>query len=85
MEFDKRKTIRSSEIGQHEYCSIAWYLQRCGFKPDSKLLDKGSKVHVELGNKITTALSLERKSKTALYFGLGLIAVTIVLIAWLLL
>jgi len=85
MEFDKSKAIRSSEIGQHEYCSVAWYLQRCGFKADSELLDKGSKAHVDLGNNINSALSFERKSKYALYIGLGLIVVMVFLMAWVLL
>ena len=85
MDFDKKKTIKSSEIGQHEYCSVAWYLRRCGFKPDSKLLDKGVKVHVELGDKISSVLSFERKSKSALYIGASLITIVVILLAWLLL
>ena len=85
MEFDKRKTIKSSEIGQHEFCSVAWYLQRCGFKPDSKLLDKGLKAHADLGNKISSALGYEKISKRTLYFGLGLLGIAIILLAWVLL
>lgn len=85
MEFDKNETIKSSEIGQHEFCSVSWYLQRCGFKADSELLDKGSKAHVLLGNKIVSATSFERKSRIMLYLGLGIITAAIILLAWLLL
>ncbi len=41
--------ISASEIGQYQYCSIAWYLQKCGYKPKSPMLDIGTKKHLELG------------------------------------
>jgi len=80
--FNDNKTIKSSEIGQHEYCSVAWYLRRCGYKPSSKALDKGLKAHADLGNKITSALGYEKTSRSALYLGLGLLAVVIILLGW---
>lgn len=49
---NKRKVISASEIGQYTYCSISWYLQRCGYAPDSLLLDLGKKTHINLGNEI---------------------------------
>jgi len=82
MKFDKSSTIKSSEIGQHEYCSIGWYLQRCGYKPRSKDLDKGLKVHADLGNKITSALGYEKTSRKTLYLGLGLLVIVFILLAW---
>jgi len=47
--FKDKDTISASEIGQFVYCSMAWYLQKCGYKPESKMLDVGIKKHVELG------------------------------------
>jgi len=47
--FKDTDIISASEIGQYHYCSIAWYLQKCGYKPKSTLLEVGSKKHVELG------------------------------------
>ena len=51
-QLNRNKVLRASEIGQYMYCSIAWYLQRCGYEPDSPLLDVGKKIHVDLGNTI---------------------------------
>jgi len=51
-QLNRNKVLRASEIGQYMYCSIAWYLQRCGYQPDSPLLDVGKKIHVNLGNTI---------------------------------
>ncbi len=44
--------IRASEIGQYHYCPVAWYLQKCGYKPNSPNLEVGKKKHEELGNTI---------------------------------
>jgi len=82
MKFDKTTTIKSSEIGQHEYCSVGWYLRRCGYKPSSKALDEGLKAHADLGNKITSALGYEKISRKTFYLGLGLLAVVIILLGW---
>jgi hypothetical protein len=46
--------IRSSEIGQYLYCSMAWYLQRCGYQPESIKLDEGTQKHIMFGNSIDT-------------------------------
>ena len=47
--FKDTDIISASEIGQYHYCSIAWYLQKCGYEPKSPMLDIGAKKHVELG------------------------------------
>lgn len=47
--FKNTDIINASEIGQYHYCSIAWYLQKCGYEPKSPMLDIGTKKHVELG------------------------------------
>ncbi|UCH71684.1 MAG: hypothetical protein JSW62_04610 [Thermoplasmatales archaeon] len=41
--------IRASEIGQYHYCSVAWYLQKCGYEPKSPKLEIGRKKHEKLG------------------------------------
>jgi hypothetical protein len=46
--------IRASEIGQYIYCSKSWYLQRCGYAPDSPMLEVGKKAHVDLGKTINS-------------------------------
>ncbi|UCF49956.1 MAG: hypothetical protein JSU91_00305 [Thermoplasmatales archaeon] len=56
--------IKASEIGQYCYCSIAWYLQKCGFKPKSQLLEKGVKKHEELGSIIEFTKKSDNKSKS---------------------
>lgn len=42
--------LTSSEIGQYHFCSMAWYLQRQGYQPDSPMLDLGKDKHISLGN-----------------------------------
>lgn len=44
--------LNASEIGQFRYCSVSWFLQRCGFKPESKSLELGEKKHFMLGETI---------------------------------
>ncbi len=44
--------INASEIGQYRYCSVGWFLQRCGFKPESESLKLGEKKHIKLGENI---------------------------------
>jgi len=46
------KIINASEIGQFSYCSISWYLQKQGYKPESELLDIGTAKHKKLGRVI---------------------------------
>ena len=47
--FKDTNIISASEVGRYHYCSIAWYLQKCGYEPKSPMLDIGAKKHVELG------------------------------------
>lgn len=42
--------ISASEIGQYYFCSTSWYLQKCGYIPDSPFLKTGSKKHEKLGD-----------------------------------
>lgn len=52
--------IYASEIGQFHFCSLSWYLQRLGYKPDSPLLDIGLKKHISLGK---TLNRLKKKNR----------------------
>ncbi len=64
---DRNSVISASEIGQYCYCSIAWYLQKQGFKPDSGLLEIGQKKHDELGQLINNT---EKKMVNSRLFAL---------------
>ena len=66
---NKNSVISASEIGQFSYCSIAWFLQKQGFKPDSDLLQIGKKKHFEIGNLINNAEKNLLKSKILAWIG----------------
>ena len=72
--------INASEIGQFNYCSIAWFLQRSGYKPLSEHLDSGIKVHKNLGNIIEYTNFGTLKSKLLSYIGLILFIIGILII-----
>ena len=61
--------IRASEIGQYHYCSKAWYLQKCGYKPESAKLDVGAKKHVELGKIMDHTQANIKKSRVLAIVG----------------
>ena len=56
-------TISASEIGQYHYCSMSWYLQKCGYEPKSEMLNVGKQKHVELGQTIDNIQANARKSR----------------------
>jgi len=62
-QINRNDVIRASEIGQYMYCSIAWYLQRCGYEPDSPLLEVGKKTHVDLGIAIDSIQDKMKRSR----------------------
>jgi hypothetical protein len=64
-----KKVISASEIGQYNYCSVAWFLQRCGYEPKSKSLDVGVKAHIELGTILDYTKQNTTKSKILSYIG----------------
>lgn len=65
----KRIIISASEIGQYQYCSIAWYLQKCGYKPKSQSLEVGLQKHKRLGETIDKVNKNLIKSKVIALFG----------------
>jgi hypothetical protein len=60
--------ISASEIGQYQYCSIAWYLQKKGYKPLSPKLEIGIKKHIKLGKIIEVT---QKKVKKSMVFALA--------------
>ncbi len=79
--FKGTEIINASEIGQYHYCSMAWYLQKCGYEPKSPLLDVGTKKHTELGEIIDYTQINIKKSRVLAIVGylLLIIAVLVVL------
>jgi hypothetical protein len=61
--------IKVSEVGQYHYCSIAWYLQKCGYKPKSPLLDIGTKKHIELGRILDNTQAIIKRYKALKIIG----------------
>lgn len=85
-QFRRDKIITASEIGQYTFCPISWYLQRCGYKPESKLLDKGKLNHLKHGkimyytkNNIRKAKILSKIGYIFLIFALILLIFEVVL------
>ena len=72
--------LSASEIGQYHYCSMAWYLQKSGYKPQSHMLEVGAKKHVEIGNILDSTQSKVKTSRVLAIVGYLLIAFTILLI-----
>jgi hypothetical protein len=70
-----KKLISASEIGQYNYCSVAWFLQRCGYEPLSKSLELGTKAHIELGDIIDYTKLKTRKSKILAFIGYILLVI----------
>ena len=70
-----KKIISASEIGQYNYCSVAWFLQRCGYEPISENLDAGAKAHIELGNIIDYTKINTKKSRVLSYIGYVLLII----------
>ena len=77
---DRNRVISAFEIGQYCYCSIAWYLQKQGFKPDSELLETGQKKHDELGYLINNVERKMEKSRILALIGYIILFVSIILL-----
>ena len=44
--------LSASEIGQYTYCAMSWYLQKCGYTPQSPKIEQGALLHKSLGEGI---------------------------------
>jgi len=72
--------ISASEIGQFYFCSKAWYLQKKGFKPKSKYLEKGVEKHREIGNIIENTNKDLRKSNIILKMAYLILIISIIIL-----
>lgn len=77
---DKNNVITASEIGQYEYCSNAWFLQKKGYKPDSIYLKRGTDKHKELGNTINKTENSLKKSNVFAIIGYVLLGIAFLII-----
>jgi len=72
--------ISASEIGQYEYCSIGWFLQRKGYEPNSPDLKKGLEKHRELGEIINKTEVSQKKSDVFAKIGYMLFVIAALII-----
>ena len=50
--YNKPQIISASEIGQYNFCSISWKLQKKGFIPKKKYIKRGEEAHISQGQTI---------------------------------
>ena len=72
--------LSASEIGQYQYCSIAWYLQKCGYEPQSHFIGIGAKKHVELGHIMDSVQTKTTLSRALAILGYLLITIALLII-----
>jgi hypothetical protein len=77
--FKDTDIISASEIGQYHYCSVAWYLQKCGYEPKSPMLDIGIKKHLELGKVIDYTQANIRKTRAISIIGYLLLIIGVLI------
>ena len=77
--FKDTDLISASEIGQYYYCSIAWYLQKCGYKPISPMFDIGTKKHLELGKVMDYTQINIKKTRTIAGIGYLLLIIGVLI------
>jgi len=80
VKISENSIISASEIGQYYFCSNAWFLQKCGFKPISPKLDIGIKKHDELGKVIINSEKEIKKSNIFALFGSILLIISLLLL-----
>jgi hypothetical protein len=78
--FEKHEVISASEIGQYYFCSMAWYLQKCGYKPELAFLDIGTEKHKKLGEMIAQTQHDIKKSKVFAIAGYLLLILTVLIL-----
>lgn len=80
--FRKDDVISASEIGQYTYCSISWYLHRCGYDSRTPMIEAGKKTHVDLGNTIDNIQYEIKRSKRFAVIGYLLLIFAIIIIIY---
>ena len=79
---EKDFIISASEIGQYNYCSISWYLQKIGYEPDSPFLEIGTQKHSNLGKIIDKTSHEKKKSNKLMISGLVLFTISIIILVF---
>jgi len=89
MTFDDKERITATEIQNYTYCSMNWFLERCGFKPETPEMRRGTEFHRQLGEKITEVQQIESTAEKSRNIGSALISISIAvgvfLLLWILL
>ena len=78
--FKKSNVISASEISQYVYCPMSWYLQHCGYEPQSPALAVGKKAHTDLGNTIDSLQIEGKQSRWCATIGYLLAGIALLLI-----
>jgi hypothetical protein len=65
----KKPIISASEIGQYTFCSLSWYLQKCGYPPQSHRLLSGKQAHIRLGRTLDVIQEQHMFAKKILLVG----------------
>jgi len=79
-QFRESDIISASEIGQYYYCPVAWYLRKCGYEPQSPILEIGIKKHLKHGDIIDRVQVSAKKSKVLAASGYILLIITALII-----
>ena len=79
-QFRESDVISASEIGQYYYCPVAWYLQKCGYEPQSPNLEIGINKHAKHGDMIACVQASAKKSKVLAASGYMLLIVTVLIL-----
>lgn len=77
--YKKRDYIKSSELGQYTFCSLAWYWNKIGIELESREANKGIEKHVELGKTI----DLYKKTHKISRIFLIIFVISLILMIWL--
>jgi hypothetical protein len=73
----KTDVLSASEMGQYIYCSTAWFLQRCGYEPESRFLEPGKQAHISLGNTMDDIKRTMRSARRVGLLGLAVLFIAI--------
>lgn len=73
------RILTASAIGQYHFCSVSWYLQHCGFRPESPFLERGLQQHGKMGKAIESTARKTVIIRLLQYSGLALFICAILL------
>ena len=78
----KSDIISASEIGQFNFCELSWYLQRCGYNPESQFIEKGEKKHEHMGEVISSTEKKIKNSKILKIIGYILLLISFIILLY---